>query len=126
MRQLLAIAANGSLAKAAQSLGVSQPNLSAAVARLEDQLKVKLLERSVTGSHLTPVGEVIAQRASRVIHETEQMIREATLMADGGAGFLRLGFGTALSEVFMTRLVERLAASYPTLGVTTLVMDREQ
>ena len=126
MRQLLAIRATGSLARAAQTLGVSQPNLSASVARLEDQLKIKLLERSAAGSQLTPIGELIAERASKVIRETEQIVRDAALVAGGGAGILRLGFGSALTEPFMGRLVRRLVDAYPTLDISTVVLDRSQ
>ena len=73
-----------------------------------DQLKIKLLDRSATGSHLTPIGELIAERASKVVRETEQIIRDAALVAGGGAGLLRLGFGSALTEPFTSGLVHAL------------------
>lgn len=126
MRQLLAIRTHGSLAKAAKALGVSQPNLSASMARLEDRLKVKLFERSASGSMLTPIGELIAERASKVVRETEQIMRDTTLLAGGAAGALRLGFGAALPVEFMGELVRRLADAYPRLEITTIVLDREQ
>jgi DNA-binding transcriptional LysR family regulator len=126
MRQLLAIRSHGSLAKAARALGVSQPSLSASMARLEDRLKVKLFERSASGSELTPIGEVIAERASKVVRETEQIIRDAGLVAGGAAGTLRLGFGAALPERFLSRLVSRLVETYPALDLATVVLDRDQ
>lgn len=126
MRQLLAVRSHGSLAKAARALGVSQPSLSAAMARLEDQLKVKLFERSATGSALTPIGELIADRASKVVREIDQIKRDAGLVAGGAAGALRLGFGTALTEDFMSGLVRRLAETYPALDIVTLVQERDQ
>ncbi len=126
MRQLLAIQGHGSFAKAARALGMSQPSLSAAMARLEDQLKVALFERSAQGSQLTPVGELMAERARRVIAETEQMIRDAALMAGGEAGEIRVGLGSYLVQNFLPRFVRRLAEAHPSLSVNFDVLDRSR
>ena len=80
MRHLLAVREHGSFAKAAQVLQISQPSLSASISRLEDRLKVKLFERSAAGSFITPVGEFVAERASRVIAEVDR----ANGLADEG------------------------------------------
>lgn len=123
MRQLLAIQACGSFAKAARALGMSQPSLSAAMARVEDQLKVTLFERSAQGSQLTPVGELLAERARRVIAETEQMVRDAALVAGGEAGAVRVGLGSYLVQNFLTRFVRSLAENHPQLSVYFDVTD---
>lgn len=125
MRQLAAIRTYGSLAKAAQALGVSQPSLSTAMARLEDQLKVKLFERSAKGSLLTPIGELIVERAGKVIAETEEMLRDASLVAGGEAGEIRIGVSTILRETFLGRLIRDLANTYPALGMSVVVSDRD-
>ena len=70
MRQILAITQYGSFAKAAEALGVAQPSLSKSIARLEDKLKVKLFDRSALGSALTPIGELIVERAARIVTES--------------------------------------------------------
>src|SRR4051812_39382816 len=126
MRQLLAIRDCGSIAKAAQSLGMSQPSLSAALARLEDQLKVKLFERTPQGSNLTALGELIADRATRVVGESEQILRDAALVAGGEAGVIRVGVGTALTANFLPRLVRRLADRYPALSMGYEILDRDR
>ena len=46
LQQVVAVSKYGSFAKAAEALGVSQPNLSKTVARLEDELKLKLFDRT--------------------------------------------------------------------------------
>jgi DNA-binding transcriptional LysR family regulator len=126
MRQLLAIQSHGSFAKAAQALGMSQPSLSAAIARLEDQLQVTLLERTAQGSHLTPIGELIAERASKVISEAEQIVRDAALAAGGEVGAVRVGIGTSLSHNFAPRLVRALATNFPALSLTIEMLERNR
>jgi DNA-binding transcriptional LysR family regulator len=126
MRQLLAIQAHGSFAKAARALGMSQPSLSSAIARLEDQLQVTLLERTAQGSHLTPIGELIAERASKVIGEAEQIVRDAALAAGGEAGHVRVGIGTSLSHNFAPRFVHALASSFPSLSLTIEMLERNR
>lgn len=126
MRQLLAVRRHGSFAKAAEALGMSQPSLSSAISRLEDQLKVKLFDRSSAGSQLTPIGELIAERAAKVVAEARQIVHEAELVAGGEAGVLRIGIGTALRQTFTPRFVLTLAKRYPVLGLQVQILDRDR
>ena len=79
LQQVIAVRKHGSFAKAADALGVSQPNLSKSVARLEDQLRLKIFDRTAKGSVLTPIGELIVERADAVIAETRDLARDASL-----------------------------------------------
>jgi DNA-binding transcriptional LysR family regulator len=126
MRQLLAIRSYGSFAKAAEALGISQPSLSAAIARLEDKLGVRLFERTASGSHLTPIGELITARVSKVIAETESIIRDAHLLAGGEAGTVRIGIGSALKPNFLSQYVRCVAERHPALGVHIEIQDRDR
>jgi molybdate transport repressor ModE-like protein len=126
MRQLLAIQANGSLAKAARELGMSQPSLSSAVSRMEDELKVPLIERLPQGSLLTPIGELIAERARRVLVETDELIRDAELAAGGEAGVVRIGVGSSLRGTFLTAFILKTARERPDLRLFIEVLDRDQ
>jgi DNA-binding transcriptional LysR family regulator len=118
MRHLLAVREHGSFAKAAQVLQISQPSLSASISRLEDRLKVKLFDRSATGSFITPVGEFIADRASRVIAEVERVTRAAALVSGGNTGTIRIGFGSSLKHTLMPRLIVDLATAKPALRLS--------
>lgn len=126
LRQLLAIRANGSFAKAARALGMSQPALSSAVSRLEDTLGVKLVDRTPNGSELTQIGALFAERASLIIAATEQMIRDSELLAGGETGIVRLGIGSAMRVDFMPRFVSALAQRYDRLGLHVQVSDRDK
>src|SRR5262245_47602164 len=118
MRHLLAVREHGSFAKAAQALHISQPSLSASISRLEDRLKVKLFDRSAAGSLITPVGELIAERASGLIAQIEQVTRAAALVSGGNTGTIRIGFGSTLKHTLMPRLILDLATAKPALSLS--------
>jgi DNA-binding transcriptional LysR family regulator len=118
MRHLLAVREHGSFAKAAQALRISQPSLSASIGRLEDRLKVKLFDRSAAGSFITPVGELIAERASGLIAEIERVTRAAELVSGGHTGTIRIGFGSNLKHTLMPRLIVDIALAKPALGLS--------
>jgi DNA-binding transcriptional LysR family regulator len=115
MRQILAIRQHGSFAKAADALGMAQPSLSKSIARLEDELKVRIFDRSASGSELTPIGEVIIERAARVIAETEDIVRDAALIAGGDAGLVRVGVGGGLTGRFLQRFQVAVVEAHPNL-----------
>jgi DNA-binding transcriptional LysR family regulator len=119
LRQVVAIRRYGSFAKAADALGVSQPNLSKSVARLEDELKLKLFDRTAKGSALTPIGELIADRADAVIAENRDLARDAALLAGGETGIVRIGCTTSLTIPLALPLLQRLARRHPSLRVHT-------
>lgn len=117
LRQVVAIRKYGSFAKAADALGVSQPNLSKSVARLEDQLKLKIFDRTAKGSALTPVGELIVERAEAVIAETRDLARDAALLAGGETGVVRIGFSSAIWTGFATPLLQWVVSRHPRLRI---------
>src|SRR4029079_1471047 len=117
LRQVVAIRKYGSFAKAADALGVSQPNLSKSVARLEDELQLKLFDRTAKGSKLPPIGELIVERADAVIAETRDLARDAALLAGGETGIVRIGCTTALKMPLLQPLVQRIAHRHPGLRV---------
>jgi len=117
LQQVIAIRKYGSFAKAADALGVSQPNLSKSVARLEDELKLKIFDRTARGSELTPIGEMIIERADAVISETRDLARDAALLAGGEAGIVRIGCTTPLTLPLATPMMQRIARRHPGLRI---------
>jgi DNA-binding transcriptional LysR family regulator len=117
LQQVVAVRKYGSFAKAADALGVSQPNLSKSVARLEDELKLRLFDRTAKGSTLTPIGELIIERADSVIVETRDLARDAALLAGGETGSVRIGCTTALMLPLMAPLLQLVAKRHPGLRV---------
>ena len=91
LRYIVAVARERHFGRAAEACFVSQPTLSVAVKKLEDELGVTLFERSKTDINPTPAGERIIEQAQRVLEETE-VIRQLALGArDEMASPLRVG-----------------------------------
>jgi DNA-binding transcriptional LysR family regulator len=126
MRQVLEIREQGSFAKAARALGVAQSSLSKSIARLEDELKVKLFERSPMGSELTPIGELIAERAANVIAENTQLVRDVELAVGGEVGQVRIGVGATLKHRFIARLARMIAQNHPGLRLYIELGERDR
>src|SRR4051812_11708330 len=72
----------GSMAKAAAELGVSQPAISAVIAELEHALRVRLLDRSPQGVAPTIYGTALLKRCTTVFDELKQSVREIEHLAD--------------------------------------------
>ena len=79
LHYLLAIAQAKSISKAAQGLFMSQSSLSQALRLMEDELGGKLFTRTSTGVRPTQAGELMIQRAQKILgeyHQTQQMIQD--------------------------------------------------
>ncbi len=96
LRHLLAISRAGSFVKAAETLHISQPALSSSIARLEDVLGVRLVERGRHGARLNPAGEILTRHAQSVETVLESARREVALFDRGISGPLAIG-GTPLA-----------------------------
>ena len=75
LRYIIAVARERHFGRAADACHISQPSLSVAVRKLEDELGVILFERGAGEVTVTPVGQRIAEQARRVLDETA-MIRQ--------------------------------------------------
>lgn len=76
-RLLLAIAQMGSISRAAQALGVSQPTVSRRIERLEETIGTRLLDRSLAGAVLTPEGQRIVEELGVAHDAIERAVRSA-------------------------------------------------
>jgi DNA-binding transcriptional LysR family regulator len=113
IQQVLAIHDLGSFAKAADRLGIAQSSLSKSVARLEDELQIRLIERSSRGSRLTPAGELVAERARQLVEQTESLEVDLTLIARGQPSSVRIGIASALNSGFLPRFAVAAAKTLP-------------
>ncbi len=105
LRYIVALARERHFGRAAEKCFVSQPTLSVAVKKLEEELGVTLFERSPQEVRLTDVGERIVAQAQRVLAEAMQISEIAA--ADKGplAGPLRVGVIFTIAPWLLPRLV---------------------
>jgi DNA-binding transcriptional LysR family regulator len=116
-----AVARTGHVTQAAQSLGVSQPALSRAIARLERELGVELFDRRGRSVRLNRFGRAFAARVERALGEIEQGRRELADLAGLEGGVVSLGFLHTLGIQVIPELLGAFRASFP--GVTFSLMQ---
>ncbi|HWS37293.1 MAG TPA: LysR family transcriptional regulator, partial [Actinoplanes sp.] len=95
---LISVAETGSVGRAAQAHGITQPSASARLAKLERRLGVPLLVRSRRGSLLTPAGEAVVAWSHGVIDAAQTLADGVrTLRADRQAR-LRVSASLTVAE----------------------------
>ncbi|MFD1212021.1 LysR family transcriptional regulator [Arthrobacter sp. GCM10027362] len=118
IRYFLEITRQGSISKAAKVLQMTQPPLSAALKNLEDELGVKLLERSARGIVPTRAGELLLQKGGRLVDETEQLTRELSRQGKGLSGILHLAVILPFAWAYLPRVLARFGDVSPYADVT--------
>ncbi len=117
LRYLVALADHRHFGRAAEACSVSQPTLSSQIRKLEEELGVKLLERTNKRVELTPVGSQILSHAQRALAEARQMETVARAARDPLVGPLRLGVIPTLAPYLMPLILKPLRQSYPGLTI---------
>lgn len=115
LRYLVAVADARHFERAAQCCHVSQSTLSAQLRKLEDQLGVRLFDRSRRQVAPTPVGREIIAQARRVLEEVERLQALALGRLDPMRGNLRLGVIPTLGPYLIPHILPPLRARYPDL-----------
>ncbi len=115
LRYIVAVARERHFGRAATACFVSQPTLSVAVRKLEEELGVTLFERVRNEVSVTHVGERIVAQASRVLEETEAIRVLAEEGRDQLAAPLRLGAIYTIGPYLLPELVPRLHEVAPSM-----------
>jgi len=110
---LLAVAQNGSMAKAASQLAVSLPVVSRAISDLEHTLGARLVERKPRGVELTSHGRAMLSRSYTVFDELRQGVSDIESLSDPSVGEVRIGTTPPLAASFVSAVIERLNRRYP-------------
>ncbi len=97
LRYAVATADTMSFSRAAGSLSVKQSTLSKGIAALEEQLGVKLFERTTRGANALESGKVFLEIARRILTEIDNLKTTARAVEYGERGKIVVGFSTSLS-----------------------------
>jgi DNA-binding transcriptional LysR family regulator len=103
----------GSMAKAASHLAMSQPAVSEAIAKLEDALRVRLLDRTSRGIEPTLYARALLKRGHVVFDELRQGIRDIESLADPSAGEVRIASPETVAAGLLPAAIASLARRYP-------------
>jgi len=105
-------------ARAAEHCRVTQPTLSTMLNRLEEELGVKVFDRSRSPVMPTETGKRIIVQARRILEEVDHLHRLAGEMSDQVEGELRIGVIPTVAPFLLPLFLQDLLASYPKLRIT--------
>lgn len=113
LRYFFHVATARSFARAATAAAVTAPALSKAVRALEDELGVRLLERTTRQVRLTRAGGVVLERCRALLDDIESLRRDAATAVGAIEGELRIGAMEVFSIEVLPLAVARLVAQHP-------------
>ncbi|WP_421506532.1 HTH-type transcriptional activator AaeR [Erwinia rhapontici] len=107
----------GSFTAAAQQMQLSVSAVSQIVARLENELQVKLLNRSTRSLGLTEAGKIYFQGCRRMMSEAQQVHEQLWAFNNTSVGTLRIGSSSTMSQNLLAPMTEEMLKEYPGLTV---------
>jgi LysR family hydrogen peroxide-inducible transcriptional activator len=113
LKYIVAVAREKHFGRAAEACFVSQPTLSVAIKKLEEELDVKLFERGASEVSTTPLGEQIVRQAQAVIEQAAAIREIAKRGKDPVSGPLRLGVIYTIGPYLLPDLVRQTIATLP-------------
>jgi DNA-binding transcriptional LysR family regulator len=113
VQYLVAVVEEGQLTSAAKRMKVAQPVLSQAIARLEDELGVKLLDRRPRGVSATPAGDAFIRAAMDAVAAEQDALQMVEELARETGGEILVGFIGPPPAIVSPSAFEQFAHSYP-------------
>lgn len=114
---LVALADHQHVTDTAAALGVSQPTLSRALARVEDELGTRLFERVSQGLVISPNGELVVAGARDVLGRYQRLVLELGARLDPERGVVRLAFLDSMATSLVPRLLRDFHEQAPRVRV---------
>ncbi|NIB41440.1 hydrogen peroxide-inducible genes activator [Pseudomaricurvus alkylphenolicus] len=115
LKYFVCVAEFGTFRGAAERLGISQPTLTAQIYSLEKALQLTLLERSRSGTELTPAGRELLPNARQVMEEMHGLLDQAALINQGPSGTFRIGVSPTVGPYLLPHILPGLHQTYSSL-----------
>ncbi|GMV45689.1 MAG: transcriptional regulator [Pseudomonadota bacterium] len=113
LKYVVAVARAKHFGRAAEACFVSQPTLSVAIKKLEEELDARIFERGANEVSVTPLGEQIVRQAQQVLEQAAAIREIAKLGKDPLAGALRLGIIYTIGPYLLPDLVRQAIERVP-------------
>ncbi|TFU03357.1 LysR family transcriptional regulator [Polymorphobacter arshaanensis] len=115
--QLLAVADHGSIRRAADALGMTQPGLSKNIRLIEDRLGMVVFERSTTGAVATEIGTLLLRRGRQILLDLEAIHRDLRDELLSETGRVRIGAGPVAAPIIASQVIARCARDHPGIAI---------
>ncbi|AOX19007.1 LysR family transcriptional regulator [Kozakia baliensis] len=126
LRSFCALGETLHFGRAAARLNIVQPAVSAHIRQIEDELGIKLVERSRHHVFMTPAGRNFLQEARSILQQVSGAIDTTRNIAAGTAGILRVGFVSSAIALFVTHLIRHFSTFHPDVEVDLYEMNSYQ
>lgn len=121
--EFVAIVENESVTGAAETLDLPRPTVSKRLARLEERLGVRLLHRTTRRMRLTAQGEVLYERARRVVHEARAAEAAVRRLDNVPRGLLRVLIPPRVPAPVFTQWLAEFLQTYPEVSLDVVGTD---
>tara|TARA_Y100001956_G_C4125578_1_gene189866 strand:+ start:2283 stop:3176 length:894 start_codon:yes stop_codon:yes gene_type:complete len=111
------LAKTGNFTKAADQLGIAQSALSTSIKKLEQQLGLKLVNRTERQMSLTAEGQVLLRHAKIILEDVEQAEKELQELKGLTSGVIKFGAPAMLASYFLPDALEQFKKAYPGIQI---------
>ena len=125
MRAFVAVVAEGSFSNAATSMQLSPQLVSKYVAKLEDQLGIRLLNRTTRKVSLTEAGTHYVQHAQQILLSIDEMDSQLGGLQQNPKGTLRISAPVSFALKHMAKLITDFQLQYPLVNIELQLNDRK-
>src|SRR5262245_23014042 len=123
LRILVEVAHSGSMVKAGEHLGISQPVVSKAIADLESSFGVRLLDRLPQGIEPTVFGRALIKRIVALLDDLRSSVSEIEFLSDPTSGELRIGATPGTASSLLPVIIGRLGRRHPRISFDVVLAD---
>jgi len=117
LKYILAIAAEGNITAAAQKLYISQPSLSYLLAHVEEELGVKLFDRTISPMPLTYAGECYIEAAKKILGVQNELQNQIDDILDYRKSRLIIGCSSRLSSLLLPAVLPEFIKKHPNVQI---------
>jgi len=124
IRSFVAVVEQGSLTRAAEAMGLSQPTLSRQIAELESSIGAALFERVARGLKLTPTGENLVEPARVMMAAARSLGMAAATQSHDMHGTVRITASEMVSGFVLPALLRQLAQQHPEIQIELVASNQ--
>lgn len=121
LKYAIALSEKRNFSAVAEELNITQPALSKQILSLEEELGVKLFDRSVNPLSLTPAGDDFIHRAREIVYREDSLRRSMDTFRRGSAGQLTIGITNFRSSYLVLDTIKKVKEKYP--GITIQINE---
>jgi DNA-binding transcriptional LysR family regulator len=113
LRYFIAVAEELHFGRAAAKLHIAQPPLSQQIKRLEDELNVKLFNRTSRRVELSTAGKILLPEARGIVERANEACAIMTSLLNGQSGYLSVAFNEPSINTFLPEVIKNFTSKYP-------------